>query len=215
MVSMSTFEVMATLQDPMVAAKFVLFAVTTFVQLSYWCLAGTLVYSQVGRKEGTSCDVFLFLTLSLAVRGGCSGCLCYQRLAYQIHWHTTQHHVHDQEMPETVALCRTTLSPLHAGHLLDSKKVNEVSQGSFFLLVSLSFNRYSSNATELWRCCGNRFKQGKEAQKYCKVLIHRLYKNKAPLTHLSDSTRDINGKAGGKESYEGWQTNPSSLLFTH
>lgn len=50
MVSMSTFEVMATLQDPKVAAKFVLFAVTTFVQLSYWCLAGTLVYSQVGRR---------------------------------------------------------------------------------------------------------------------------------------------------------------------
>lgn len=50
MVSMSTFEVMATLQDPKVAAKFVLFVVVTFVQLSYWCLAGTLVYSQVGRR---------------------------------------------------------------------------------------------------------------------------------------------------------------------
>lgn len=48
---MSTFEVMATLQDPRVAAKFVLFAVTTFVQLSYWCVAGTLVYTQVSMAD--------------------------------------------------------------------------------------------------------------------------------------------------------------------
>lgn len=83
MVSMSTFEVMATLQDPKVAAKFVLFAVTTFVQLSYWCLAGTLVYSQVGRRvPHVMFLMFLFFSLSLAVRGGCSGCLCHQRLAY-------------------------------------------------------------------------------------------------------------------------------------
>lgn len=66
MVSMSTFEVMATLQDPKVAAKFVLFAVTTFVQLSYWCLAGTLVYSQVGRRvPHVMFLMFLFFSLSL------------------------------------------------------------------------------------------------------------------------------------------------------
>lgn len=141
MVSMSTFEVMATLQDPKVAAKFVLFAVTTFVQLSYWCLAGTLVYSQVGKR--VPYVIFICFSLSLAVRGGGTGCLCYQRLAYQIHWHTTQHHVHDQEMPETVALCRTTLSPLHAGHLFDCKKVKEVSRDSqvslFFVSSDFSF----------------------------------------------------------------------------
>ncbi|XP_064548032.1 odorant receptor 47b [Drosophila montana] len=46
MISMSTFETMAATQEPKVAAKFILCMLVTFVQLSYWCLAGTLVYSQ-------------------------------------------------------------------------------------------------------------------------------------------------------------------------
>lgn len=47
LISMSTFEAMAAASDPKVAAKFLIFMFVTFVQLSYWCLAGTLVSTQV------------------------------------------------------------------------------------------------------------------------------------------------------------------------
>ncbi|KAH8407457.1 hypothetical protein KR222_001464 [Zaprionus bogoriensis] len=85
MVSMSTFETMATLHDPKEAVKFVIFAVTTFVQLSYWCLAGTLVDSQVERASTiySLCtfyfDSFLFLVQSTEVA----------QAAFEINdWHT-------------------------------------------------------------------------------------------------------------------------------
>ncbi|XP_023178495.2 odorant receptor 47b [Drosophila hydei] len=46
LISMSTFEAMAAAGDPKMAAKFLIFMFVTFVQLSYWCLAGTLVHTQ-------------------------------------------------------------------------------------------------------------------------------------------------------------------------
>ncbi|EDW08260.1 uncharacterized protein Dmoj_GI19867 [Drosophila mojavensis] len=46
LISMSTFEAMAAASDPKVAAKFLIFMFVTFVQLSYWCIAGTLVSTQ-------------------------------------------------------------------------------------------------------------------------------------------------------------------------
>lgn len=49
MVSISTFETMvAASVDPKMALKFAFLMVVAFVQLSTWCVAGTLVYSQVG-----------------------------------------------------------------------------------------------------------------------------------------------------------------------
>ncbi|EDW02402.1 odorant receptor 47b [Drosophila grimshawi] len=46
LISISMFETMAAADNPKVAAKFVLLMFITFIQLSYWCVVGTLVYSQ-------------------------------------------------------------------------------------------------------------------------------------------------------------------------
>lgn len=52
MVSISTFETMvAASVDPKMAIKFAFLMVVAFVQLSTWCVAGTLVYSQVGCQK--------------------------------------------------------------------------------------------------------------------------------------------------------------------
>ncbi|KAH8372908.1 hypothetical protein KR009_007879 [Drosophila setifemur] len=47
MISISTFETMVSVSvDPKMAVKFALLMVVAFVQLSTWCIAGTLVYTQ-------------------------------------------------------------------------------------------------------------------------------------------------------------------------
>ncbi|XP_017027121.2 odorant receptor 47b [Drosophila kikkawai] len=47
LISIATFETMAAASvDPKMAAKFVLLAMLAFIQLSTWCITGTLVYTQ-------------------------------------------------------------------------------------------------------------------------------------------------------------------------
>lgn len=52
LISISTFETMAAAAvDPKMAAKFVLLMLVAFIQLSLWCVSGTLVYTQVCRLK--------------------------------------------------------------------------------------------------------------------------------------------------------------------
>ncbi|EDW77106.1 uncharacterized protein Dwil_GK22104 [Drosophila willistoni] len=68
LISMSTFETMAAAGDPKVAAKFVLFMVITFIQLSYWCLAGTLVYTQSMEVAQAAFDIQDWHTKSVSIQ---------------------------------------------------------------------------------------------------------------------------------------------------
>ncbi|XP_070066399.1 odorant receptor 47b isoform X3 [Drosophila virilis] len=138
LISMSTFETMAASEDPKVAAKFILLMIITFVQLSYWCLAGTLVYSQVGFSSPI-CLTLFSTSLFFAVPGCGPGSVRYHGLAYQICCYSAQYPIHDQALPETARLCGQSISALHTDHLLNHTQAVLQSLG-FAARIDVEFN---------------------------------------------------------------------------
>ncbi|XP_017146215.1 odorant receptor 47b [Drosophila miranda] len=69
MISISTFETMvAAADDPKMAAKFVLFVMVGFVQLSAWCVAGNLVLSLSGEVGQAAFEISDWHTKSASIQ---------------------------------------------------------------------------------------------------------------------------------------------------
>ncbi|EDW89998.1 uncharacterized protein Dyak_GE13022 [Drosophila yakuba] len=69
LISISTFETMAAAAvDPKMAAKFVLLMLVAFIQLSLWCVTGTLVYTQSVEVAQAAFDINDWHTKSPAIQ---------------------------------------------------------------------------------------------------------------------------------------------------